>query len=208
VTKVRAYSMLPEAELVLLGYHVLAMLSEGLPGAFVECGVWRGGSAFLMADLLRRAHVHDRKVWLFDSFEGLPEPKEIDGRAASAYAAEKDSPANYYNCSASLEEVKETARHLELAPYTECVKGWFAQTLPSTRERVGPIALLRIDADWHDSVRCCLDQLYDQVVPGGLITFDDYYIWEGCTIAIHEFLGERRLATPLYQRGKTVYLRK
>jgi hypothetical protein len=53
---------------------------------------------------------------------------------------------------------------------------------------------LRIDADWYDSVRCCLESLYDQVVEGGFVIFDDYYTFDGCAIAVHEFLGKRGLA--------------
>ena len=97
--------------------------------------------------------------------------------------------------SASLEEVQQTARDLGLAYRTpEFVKGWFDQTLPANRDRIGPIAILRIDGDWYSSVRCCLDNLYDQVVDGGFVILDDYYTFEGCAIALHEFLGERRLA--------------
>src|SRR5262249_25133643 len=62
------------------------------------------------------------------------------------------------------------------------------------RARIGPIALLHLDCDWHASVRCCLDHLYDQVVDGGFVVLDDYYGYDGCAIAVHEFLGERHLA--------------
>src|SRR5262249_38613244 len=82
---------------------------------------------------------------------------------------------------------------LTLEPYVECVKGWFDQSLPENRDRVGPIALLRLDCDWYASVRSCLDNLYDQVADGGFIVLDDYYSFEGCAIAAHEFLGERKL---------------
>jgi hypothetical protein len=62
-----------------------------------------------------------------------------------------------------------------------------------TREHVGPIALLHIDCDWYSSVRCCLENLYDQVAPGGFVFLDDYYHYDGCTIAVHEFLAKRHL---------------
>jgi hypothetical protein len=90
--------------------------------------------------------------------------------------------------------VQRSATALGLTAYTTCVKGWFDQTLPASRDRIGPIALLRIDGDWYASVRCCLDNLYDQVVDGGFVVLDDYYAWDGCTIAVHEFLGNHRLA--------------
>jgi hypothetical protein len=146
-----------------------------------------------MADLLRQAGVRDRKIWLFDSFEGLPAPEAIDGPAALAYTRNARAPHYYDNCSASFEDVRETAGRLGLGEYTELVKGWFEETLPPNRHRVGRIAILRIDADWYRSVRCCLEELYDQVSDGGLVILDDYYAYDGCAAAVHEFLAARRL---------------
>jgi O-methyltransferase len=185
--------MVPTESLTDLAHLVRAVLWYDIPGHFVECGVWRGGASFLMADLLRQAGIRNRKVWLIDSFEGLPPPEEIDGVSARAYAENTKSPAYFDNCRASLEEVQQNAIELGLAPYTEFVKGWFNRTLPVHRKRIGPIAILRIDGDWYSSVRCCLDNLYNQVVDEGYIVLDDYYTYEGCAIAVHEFLGARRL---------------
>src|SRR5262249_38571123 len=70
--KVRPFTMVPVESLIDLSRVTRAALTYGIPGAFVECGVWRGGSSFLMAETLRRAGARDRKVWLFDSYEGLP----------------------------------------------------------------------------------------------------------------------------------------
>lgn len=194
VAKIRPFTMVPATSLIELARQVCAILTFNIPGDFVECGVWRGGSSFLIAELLRQAGVQDRKVWLFDSFEGLPPPQEIDGAVALAYAQHPEDPWYHDNCSASLEDVRTSAAALGLTAYTHFVKGWFDQTLPVHRQRIGPIALLRVDGDWYSSVRCCLEQLYDQVVDGGLVVLDDYYAWDGCAIAAHEFLGTRRLA--------------
>jgi O-methyltransferase len=191
--KIRPFTMVGLESLVDLALQVQHVLAHNIPGSFVECGVWRGGASFLIAELLRQAGVTDRKVWLFDSFEGLPPPERIDGPAAIAYSQNTNSPSYFNNCRASLEEVKRIATELGLASYTEFVKGWFDQTLPANRDRVGPIALLRIDCDWYSSVRCCLDNLYDQMAERGFVLLDDYYTWDGCAIAVHEFLGKRRL---------------
>src|SRR2546426_698250 len=80
--KVRLYTMVANESLVDLANQILVVVRDNIPGAFAECGVWRGGASFLMADLLREFGVTDRKVWLFDSFEGIPLPQEIDGPAA------------------------------------------------------------------------------------------------------------------------------
>jgi len=80
------------------------------------------------------------------------------------------------------------------------VKGWFENTLPRHKTRVGPIAILRIDADWYESVSCCLGNLYDQVVSSGFVVLDDYYSYDGCAVALHEFLGGRRIHHRLESR--------
>lgn len=205
--RVRPYTMTSNEGLLALGRQVRAVLADGIPGDFVECGVWRGGAAFLMADLLRQAGVRDRKVWLFDSFEGLPPPQAIDGASAIAYATSPDDPRYLDNCRAMLDEVRRGAEALGLADRTELVQGWFEDSLPKARERVGPIAILRIDADWYSSVRCCLESLYDQVSDGGYVIFDDYDTWDGCAIAAHEFLGTRKLPHRI-ERDELAYFRK
>jgi hypothetical protein len=194
IEKVSRFTMVCRENLLELARHVHAAIDLGISGDFVECGAWRGGAGFLMADLLRQAGAGHRKVWLFDSFEGLPPPQPIDGPAANAWARATHSRSYRDNGRVSLDEVKQSAADLGLTPYLEFVKGWFDQTLPEERVHVGPIAILRIDADWQASIRCCLDNLYDQVVNDGFILVDDYDAYDGCAIAVHEFLGERRLA--------------
>lgn len=187
-------TMLPVERLHDLVRHVDYVDAQGLPGAFVECGTWRGGASFLMA--LRAA---ERRVWMFDSFEGLPPPAPIDGPAAQRWADDTNGPDYHDNCRATLEEVSAAAFRFGLTNRVEIVKGWFDETLPASREDIGSIALLRLDADWYESVRTCLVSLVDRVVPGGFVILDDYYDWDGCAIAVHEFLAERRLPYRIYQ---------
>ena len=194
IARVRHLTMVPEPALIDLARLMQVMLTEGVPGAFVECGVWCGGASFLMADLLRQAGITDRKVWLLDSFQGMPQPTAVDGAAAMAWARTPNKPWYSAEVPLSLERVRENAAHLGLLPWTEFVQGWFDESLPAHRERIGPIAILRLDCDWYASVRTCLDQLYDQVSAGGFVVLDDYYTYDGCALAAHEFLSERRLA--------------
>jgi O-methyltransferase len=208
LNRVRPYTMVPDESLIDLAWSVVGILATGVPGDFVECGVWRGGASFLVAELLLQAGVQDRKIWLFDSFEGMPLPEEIDGTAATEWA-EKASRENFNaelpvralqndvaqdKYSGSLSNVKLAAEKLGLSSNMEFVKGWFNQTLSENAKRVGPISLLRIDCDWHASVVDCLENLYDQVSEAGTIIFDDYYTYDGCAVAVHEFLGGRGLA--------------
>lgn len=207
--RVRPLTMLDDLALIDLVHVLRTVLEEDVPGDLVECGVWRGGAAFLLASQLKQAGVSDRKVWLFDSFEGLPLPQEIDGEAALAYSRDTESPGYYDNCRASVEEVQASAEELGLGALTTCVKGWFSDTLPVTSASIGPIALLRIDADWYSSVRSCLDHLYDQVSDGGFVMIDDYLAWDGCAVAVHEFLSNRQLPHRLVTtQGGPAFFRK
>lgn len=144
-----------------------------------------------MAEVLKRVGVSDRKVWLFDSYEGLPAPDQIDGEFAAQIAEHPD--LHYDNNAVSLEQVQRNAAALGLSSYARFVKGWFDQTLPACRDELGPIALLRIDCDWYSSVRCCLDNLYDLVIDDGFIIIANYYGFDGVAMAVHGFLAERRL---------------
>lgn len=169
-------------------------------GAFVECGVWRGGTVGVMATVADRAK-SNRKIWLFDSFEGLPEPTKKDGNVAITYAKDKDSGElrSIEKCVGPLEDVKKLFFSvLKLNPENIFIrKGWFQDTLPKEKENVGSIALLRLDADWYESTKCILDNLYDNVVSGGYVLIDDYGHWEGCKKAVDEFLENRKLSVKL-----------
>jgi O-methyltransferase len=194
-------TMVPRSVLVTLAGQVDDLLAAGVEGDLVECGVWRGGASFVMADRLRRAGADGRAVWMFDSYEGMPPPQPIDGERAFEWANDADGDFYFDNCTANLTDVQAAAEKLGLTPRVRMVKGWFDDTLPSHRDRIGPIALLRIDADWYDSVLCCLENLYDLVSPGGLVVLDDYYTWDGCTQAVHDFLSRRHLAHRIEQSG-------
>jgi hypothetical protein len=217
IQRIRPYSMVPPPSLVDLARQVRVVLEQNIPGALVECGAWRGGASFLMAEILRHGGASDRKVWLLDSFEGIQPPQEIDGPAAKAWAENKQGPMYFDNLRAPVEAVRESAHDLGLEKYTEIIPGWFDKTLPANRDRIGPIAILRIDADWHASVKCCLEFLYEQVVEGGFIIFDDYFTWDGCSTAVHEFLGaahlshriesigDANLTSAVIRKGKTTW---
>ena len=165
-----------------------------LGGCIVECGVARGGCSALM---LMASHygggLGRRIAWLFDSFEGLPDPTTEDGVLRKPQGKDKSSwdLAKGY-CLGTQEEVEDLL-------FNECgfsrenvhlVKGWFQDTLPEYRGRVGDIAVLRLDGDWYESTKCCMENLYDNVVDGGYVILDDYAL-VGCKKATDEFFGNR-----------------
>jgi O-methyltransferase len=172
-------------------------------GCVIECGTWRGGMIAGVADVLGP----DRHYVLFDSFAGLPPAKEIDGPAAQAWQADKESPQYFDNCTASL-ETAERAMAMSRARHFRLVEGWFENTLPGF-EPPSPIAFLRLDADWFESTMTCLEHLYRYMAPSGIILLDDYYTWDGCSRAVHHFLTKTDSNTRIHQiNGICVLMRR
>jgi O-methyltransferase len=166
----------------------------GIEGAVVECGVFKGGTSAVMAS----AASATRKIWLFDSFEGLPEPKDIDGVKAREYAGGRSmgTLSSIERCVGPLASVHELffdVLHIDPSR-VEIRKGWFQDTVPKARHEIGPIAVLRLDGDWYESTQVCLEHLYDLVVPNGFVIIDDYGYWEGCRRAVDEFVSARELS--------------
>jgi O-methyltransferase len=198
--RVREYTMIPET----LFYDNL-MLAEGVrhvSGCVVECGVWRGGMSAGLCCVLG----NERQYYLLDSFEGLPPAQPIDGVDAIRWQQDTTSEHYHDNCTAPLEFAQ---RAMELAgarKYTIC-PGFFDKTLSGFKPP--PIALLRLDADWYESTMLCLDSLFDCVTENGYIVLDDYYTWDGCSRALHEFLSKRKATERIRSfNGSVCYLQK
>jgi O-methyltransferase len=165
----------------------------GIPGDYVECGVWRGGSSMLAALTLAGAGDEARRLWLYDTFEGMSEPTERDRAfdAAAPISAEWDAfrTANGSTLAyASLDEVQANMNRAQIAAERlEYVAGKVEDTIPARApER---IALLRLDTDWYESTRHELEHLYPRLSPGGVLIVDDYGHWAGAREAVDEFLA-------------------
>ncbi len=184
---IRPYTMCGAARLRGLYRAVERIVREDIPGGLVECGTARGGSAALMGLALRRLHA-DRALWVFDTFDGLPPPTEADGdpEITEPYTG---------RCRSSLGEVSALFGRLGVGARAHLVRGLFRETLPTAD--TGPIALLHIDCDWYESVKACLEHLYDRVSPGGLVHIDDYGHWAGARKAVDEFRHRRAIRVPL-----------
>lgn len=192
------HTMTSVARMVSLWRQVRYLDALNMPGALVECGVWKGGASALMALAHMSSGPARRNLHLFDSFEGLPEPDaEHDGNLAriSAYAGGRVSGQleTINKCVGPLSEVQELFESVVHYPaeLLHMHKGWFQDTLPVTSGAIGPIAVLRLDGDWYASTKVCLEHLYELVIPGGFVIFDDYGCWEGARKAAHEFAAER-----------------
>ena len=192
---IREYTMLTEARLWSLFGLAKEVCVQGLPGQFVECGVAAGGSSALLAAVIAQYSTQARRLYAFDSFEGMPAPSHQDqhhGQLAD------DSGWGTGTCAAPQSSLVAVCRSLGVEHLVEPVKGWFEETLPKHSTRIGPIAILHMDGDWYDSTRTILRYLYDQVVSGGRIQIDDYGYWEGCRKAVIEFENSRSLKFHLH----------
>lgn len=155
-------------------------------GDIVECGVWRGGSIMAVALTLLRLKSTNRNLYLFDTFEGMPEPgiEDADSNGVSARAQFEN-----IRCYASLDEVREAVLK---TGYPEdkvhFIKGMVEDTVPS--KCPDRIALLRLDTDWYQSTKHELIHLYPRLANLGVLIIDDYGYWQGARKAVDEFVKE------------------
>lgn len=181
-------------------YEVARQLNKrSIEGDFIELGVARGGCAALMGMVMFNSEEpisKERNLWLFDSFEGLPDPTADD------YDVERGESTGEHihlltkgSCFGSLQEVRNLMLNVMKFPADRVrfVRGWFQDTIPVHTDSIGEIALLRIDGDWYESTKCCLEGLYSKVVKGGAVIIDDYESCYGCRKAVDEFLIKMRI---------------
>ena len=185
-----ACTMIGTARMRNLRHLLERALAEGVPGDFIETGVWRGG-ACIYARGIMAAHGDDtRRVFVADSFRGLPAP---DAEAFPADAGDQHS--TYEQLAISRDQVAENFRRYGLLDKRVVfLEGWFKDTLP-----VAPIerlAVLRLDGDMYESTIQALDALYDKVSPGGYVIVDDH-ILPPCARAIEDFRASRGITAPL-----------
>jgi O-methyltransferase len=179
------------------------LIKRGIPGDFVECGVAQGGCSALMA-MVARTDAVGRKMWLFDSFQGLPSPTPADFDENRKLTGNHIRPLDSGSCLGARGQV-------ELLLFSTfgldrgsvfLIEGWFQETLSLYKDRVGQISLLRIDGDWYESTICCFRNLYDKVAPGGCVIIDDYGACYGCKKAVHEFFEGRGFQPNLVSDGR------
>ena len=202
IRQVRSWTMTSDAKLHALIVATRHVAAHEIPGAIVECGVWRGGSMQAIARTLMAMGVTDRDLHLFDTFAGMPEPTEADRRHDGAAAADllktRPSHAKVWAI-ASLDDVRDGMAATGYPPErVHFHPGRVEETIPG--DAPDRIALLRLDTDWYESTRHELDHLYGRVPQGGVVLFYDYDHWEGARRAVDEFLartGERLLLAPM-----------
>jgi O-methyltransferase len=166
-------------------------LDDNIAGDFIETGVWRGGCCILMRGVLAANGITDRKVYVADSFAGLPAPN------ADAFPADAGwDLRGHEQLSVSLAEVKSNfARYGLLDDQVVFLKGWFSETLPTLN--AGPFALIRLDGDLYESTYVALEALYPLLSPGGFVVIDDLNSLPPCRRAVDDYRSRAGISTTI-----------
>jgi O-methyltransferase len=178
------------------------VIDQKIPGDFVECGVWRGGSSLMVAQVLQHRGVSDRHLYLYDTFEGMSEPtaEDVDFRGQKAdqmLEQTQDQKETSVWCLANLDDVKLTMSNSAFpAKNIHYVEGKVEDTIPKIVP-AGAIALLRLDTDWYTSTKHELIHLYPSLSTSGILIIDDYGHWEGCRKAVDEYFTEQKTSVLL-----------
>ena len=187
IVAARPYTTTQTDAIVALHDAVQHVVRAGVPGALVECGVWKGGSLLVIGRTLVELGVTDRDLYGFDTFSGMPPASEKDVRYDGTSGV--DASAMNLDVAPSAERVRDLVLTSGIAAERlHLVSGRVEQTIPDSAPE--QIALLRLDTDWYESTRHELEHLYPRLSPGGILIIDDYGHWEGARQATDEYLGQ------------------
>ena len=190
----RIYSLYKSVEYIVV---------NNISGDIVECGVWRGGSALVVAETLDLLKDYSRNIYLFDTYQGMTEPTlgiDVSSRGDEAYSIWKERANEDYNtwCYASLEDVKQ---NMMLSNYPSdklhFIIGDVLETIIETK--IDNLSLLRLDTDWYESTKAELELLYPKLVKNGVLIIDDYGDWQGSKKAVDEYFTVQKVY-PLLHR--------
>ena len=172
--------------------------ANNIQGDFVECGVWKGGNILGIMEYLAFHKMTDRKVFLYDTFEGMTPPEDIDkdlnGRKAESILED-------VMCISPIDEVRETLLRssFPMANVTFVV-GDVCKTLDSANHlHKNNLALLRLDTDWYASTKKEMEVLYPKLNFGGVLIVDDYGHWKGSKTAVDEYFEGQGISPQIEQ---------
>jgi O-methyltransferase len=189
-----AFTLTNEAGIDNVENCVLSVLERGVPGDLMECGVWKGGLTILMRGLLKACGVVGRKVWVADSFQGLPAPDPV---LSPVDAISHEFLTLVDRLAVSEEDVRDNFARFDLLDHqVQFLPGWFSESLPAAP--IQSLAVLRLDADYYDSTFPILEHLYPKVSVGGFVIVDDYRILNfGAGLAVDEYRMQHGIEDPM-----------
>jgi hypothetical protein len=170
------------------------VIETGVVGDFLEAGVWRGGASIYMASIIKWYNAN-RRVWVCDSFEGMPPINKACPHEVTDYS-------EFTGLAVPVEAVAKAFALYDVLEYATFIKGWFADTIPNLRPN--PLAVLRLDSDYYESTKILLDKLYPQLSVGGWCIVDDYDCVPGCNKAVDDYIAEHNIEGPFYRMNKEV----
>lgn len=190
---VEEYTMTKYDRCVTLNNIVKYVEDNAVPGVFVECGVWKGGSSGIMALANLRYGKHARQLHLFDAWtDEWPNPTAEDGEryheALKGTLKKAQNQGAFEACQYLLGKVIKYP-----SSFLFYYRGLFKETFSKTEGELGSIAILRLDADWYESTKLCLEQFFPKVVPGGIIVIDDYGYCAGAKRAVDEYMASNNI---------------
>jgi O-methyltransferase len=196
----RAHTMIGIPRLENLQWCVEEVLNGEIQGDLIETGVWRGGATIFMRGILQAYGVTDRRVWVADSFEGLPQGDHPKERHLELH--------RHQELAVSLEEVtRNFQRYGLLDKQVQFLKGWFRDTLPSAP--IEKLAVMRLDGDLYESTMDALVNLYGKLSHGGFVIIDDYNAVASCNDAVEDFRKAQGVSSDLFLiAGAGAYWRK
>jgi O-methyltransferase len=193
IEKCLKYSMTTKVRMWSLLNSINYIYNNNIQGDFVECGVWKGGNLILY-EILNQKYNLNKKVFGFDTFEGMPLPGEYD------YKYNNVSAIDLYNkkvkiennwCKSSLDEVKTNI-------LTECsnanvnlIKGKVENTLLVEKNIPDKISILRLDTDFYESTKIELEVLFPKLEKNGILIIDDYGTYKGARKAVDEYFKKK-----------------
>lgn len=194
---VKPYTMTTPTRVGVLIDAVRYLVANNVEGDFVECGVWKGGSAMAMALTLKECGEKYRELYLYDTFSGMTAPSAFDvfynGKKASEMFSEVKTSEDTSNwCFSPLEEVQ---RNVSSTGYPKeklhFIEGKVEETIPGTMPK--KIALLRLDTDWYASTKHEMTHLFPLLAKNGVLIIDDYGCWEGARRAVDEYVRKNKI---------------
>ena len=202
---IEAYTATSIERVYALKSAITYIIKNKIKGDFVECGVWKGGSCMLMAKTLVNEGEKERKIWMYDTFDGMTEPTDDDCEIETNISGSdllKNTPKNTDKFNmwayAPLEMVKKNMKKTMLSEERiHFVEGKVENTLSKVKPQ--NIALLRLDTDWYESTKCELEQLYPLLSIGGVLIVDDYGHFSGAKKAVDEYFSKTNVK-PLMNR--------
>ena len=155
------------------------VLQDNIEGDLIETGVWRGGATIFMSGLIK-SYLQKRKVFVCDSFNGLPKP-DVEKYPDDC----GDQHWTYKDLNVSIEEVYNNFKSYDLlTDNVVFVEGWFDQTLPLLKGEV--FSIIRLDGDMYGSTWAALENLYPKLSIGGYLIVDDWLL-EGANKSVLDY---------------------